>query len=245
MELLDARFEAVQRDARIENLEKKLRWYEEKSSQLKKESEAVFPEYDKKMNKKINRYHLEREFLRRCNETLEPITPETIAHIKQIGKEQWRHHEQWEPFLTADEVENLTIPQGTLTEKEREIIDNHVVITRRMLDQLPYPKSLRMVPEIAGDHHEWVNGKGYPRGLKKDQMPIRARILAIADVFEALAAPDRAYKKPLRLSEILRKMRGMVDEGHLDSDLFDVFLKNKVYLTYAKEYMAPEQIDLD
>ncbi len=182
------------------------------------------------------------EFLRRCNEMKEPITEEAVERIKRIGALEWK---EGKPLLTQDEQENLLIPKGNLTEKERKIIENHVLMTYRMLSQLPFPKELSKVPEIAASHHERMDGKGYPRGLMGDEMSSRARILAIADVFESLSAPDRPYRKPAPLSEVFKMMQEMVDEGHLDPNLFDVFLKKKAYLPYATRYLMPEQLDVD
>ena len=148
-------------------------------------------------------------------------------------------------LITEDEKENLLIPKGNLTEKERAIIEHHVVMTHRMLSELPFPKELKGVPEIAASHHERIDGTGYPRGLKGEQMSIQARLLAIADVFEALSAPDRHYRKPAPLSQVRTIMQDMVEEGHLDAALFEVFLSKKVYLEYARTYLMPEQLDVD
>jgi HD-GYP domain-containing protein (c-di-GMP phosphodiesterase class II) len=108
---------------------------------------------------------------------------------------------------------------------------------------LPYPRHLRDVPELAGGHHERVDGKGYPRALKGDQMSPVARMMAIADIFEALTAADRPYKKGKPLSVAIKIMSGMAAEGHIDPDLFQLFLSSGIYRTYAERYMDPEQID--
>ena len=107
-------------------------------------------------------------------------------------------------FLTVDEIENLTIPAGTLTRAERRIINHHIDVTIRMLEALPWPQHLKNVPEYAGGHHERMDGKGYPRGLTRAQMSVQARCMGIADIFEALTAADRPYKKGKTLSESLR-----------------------------------------
>jgi len=146
--------------------------------------------------------------------------------------------------LTPEEREALLIERGTLTAEERKIVESHVERTYKMLSTLKYPKDLARVPEIAASHHERMDGKGYPRGLKGKEIPLRARILAIADVFEALSAKDRSYKKPWKLSKVLEVMAKMCDEGHLDPNLFEVFLNQKVYLKYAQEFLPPEQNDL-
>jgi HD-GYP domain-containing protein (c-di-GMP phosphodiesterase class II) len=140
-------------------------------------------------------------------------------------------------------VENLNIARGTLTLAERDIINNHIVVTIDMLGKLPYPKALRHVPEIAGGHHERMDGKGYPKGLTREQMSIPARMMGIADIFEAITARDRPYKNANTLSEALTILGKMRLNGHVDPDLFDLFVREKVYLDYAQQFLDPEQID--
>ena len=141
------------------------------------------------------------------------------------------------------EVYNLSIKRGTLTDEERFKINDHIVQTIVMLQSLPFPKHLECVPEIAGGHHEMMNGGGYPKGLKGKDMSIPARIMAIADVFEALTAADRPYKSPKKLSESIRIMSFMVKDQHLDSELFRLFLESGVYRQYADTYLLDTQID--
>jgi len=135
------------------------------------------------------------------------------------------------------------IRRGTLTEEERYHINDHIVQTIIMLEALPYPKHLRRVPEWAGGHHEKMDGTGYPRGLKRDQMSIPARIMMIADIFEALTARDRPYKARKKLSECVDIMARMSREGHIDPDLFALFLTSGVYRAYAAKFLLEEQID--
>ncbi len=141
------------------------------------------------------------------------------------------------------EIYNLCIPRGTLTAEERFKINDHMVQTIVMLEQLPFPKHLRRVPEYAGGHHETMIGTGYPRKLTKDDMSIPARIMAIADIFEALTAADRPYKAPKTLSESIRIMSFMKKDQHIDEDLFHLFLETGVYKEYAERFLKPEQID--
>jgi HD-GYP domain-containing protein (c-di-GMP phosphodiesterase class II) len=141
------------------------------------------------------------------------------------------------------EIYNLCIPRGTLTAEERFKINDHMVQTIVMLEQLPFPKYLRRVPEYAGGHHETMIGTGYPRKLTKDDMSIPARIMAIADIFEALTAADRPYKAPKTLSESIRIMSFMKKDQHIDEDLFHLFLETGVYKKYAERFLKPEQID--
>lgn len=141
------------------------------------------------------------------------------------------------------EIYNLSIKRGTLTEEERKTINDHIVVTIKMLNQLPFPKHLKNVPEIAGGHHEKMDGTGYPNGLKRDEMSIPARIMAIADIFEALTAADRPYKQAKTLSESLNIMKRMAETGHIDPDLYQLFITDKIWLDYAEAYLFPEQID--
>jgi len=150
-----------------------------------------------------------------------------------------------EPELIADrgELRNLSIQRGTLTEEERYAINQHIIQTIRMLEALPYPRHLQAVPEIAGGHHERMDGRGYPRSLTGDQMSPLARMMAIADVFEALTAVDRPYKSGKTLSASLAIMARMVQEQHLDADLFELFVRAGVYRAYAERFLAADQID--
>lgn len=186
----------------------------------------------------------DREFLRIQNIGSERMSPDDQERIRQIAALPLRSlNGERVPFLTEEEVKNLTIPYGTLTPEERAVINHHIVATIKMLEALPWPKHLQRVPEYAGGHHERMDGKGYPKGLTREQMSIQARIMGIADIFEALTAKDRPYKKGKTLSESLEILRKFRDNGHIDPDLFEVFVNEKVYLDYARQFLDPEQID--
>jgi HD-GYP domain-containing protein (c-di-GMP phosphodiesterase class II) len=148
-----------------------------------------------------------------------------------------------EHLYNLGEVYNLTISRGTLTNEERYKINEHIVQTIMMLETLPFPANLSRVAEYAGTHHETLDGKGYPRRLTADDLSVPSRIMAIADIFEALTASDRPYKKAKTLSECLTILAGFRDRQHIDADLFALFLRSGVYLTYAERYLKPEQID--
>lgn len=117
-------------------------------------------------------------------------------------------------------------------------------VTIDMLSSLHFPKDLKKVPEIAGGHHEKMNGTGFPKGLTRDQMSIPARMMAIADIFEALTSKDRPYKDPMKLSQSLSIMKNMVKDDHIDGELFEMFLKQNVWKRYAENYLNPEQLDI-
>jgi HD-GYP domain-containing protein (c-di-GMP phosphodiesterase class II) len=225
--LVETRFEVLKRDAEIDMLRAG-------------GGEAARAEYDAR----IRELDDDRAFLRRCNIGSEKMAEADQERVRRIAAYRWRNTEGVEAdFLTPEETENLTIPFGTLTAAEREIINNHIVLTIKMLESLPWPKHLKNVPEYAGGHHERMDGKGYPRGLTRDQMSVQARVMGIADIFEALTARDRPYKKGKALSESLDILGKFKLAGHIDPDLFDVFVREKVYLQYAKEFLDPEQID--
>jgi hypothetical protein len=141
------------------------------------------------------------------------------------------------------ELYNLEVARGTLSAEERYKINDHMVQTITMLEKLPYPKHLREVPAIAGGHHETMDGKGYPKRLTRDDMSLTARMMAIADIFEALTASDRPYKKAKTLSESVRILSFMRNDNHIDPDLFHLFLTSGVWRSYGDRFLAPEQID--
>jgi response regulator RpfG family c-di-GMP phosphodiesterase len=231
--LLDARFEVLRRDAGIERLESLLA-----SPENKQRIEADHRE-------RLDRLAQDQTFLHRCNIGGETMAVADQERVSRIAAYRWKDAQGVEqPFLSADEEACLRIPHGTLTDQEREIINQHIVSTIHMLEALPWPKHLRRVPEYAGGHHERMDGKGYPKGLTGDQMPVQARIMAIADIFEALTAVDRPYKNAKTLSESLDIMGRMATEGHIDQDIYAVFVREKIYLEYAREYLRPEQIDI-
>lgn len=186
----------------------------------------------------------DRAFLRRVNIGGETLPDEDVARIAMLAGQSWQDaNGNARGLLTPDEVENLSIRKGTLTEAERKIINHHIEVTIQMLEALPWPKHLRHVPEFAGGHHERMDGKGYPRGLRREQMSVYARIMGIADVFEALTASDRPYKPGMKLSQALAILARMAREQHVDSDLFEVFVREKVWLDYARRFLPAEQLD--
>lgn len=239
--LVDTRFEIIRRDAIIRSLTRQL------------ETVLGVDRYDfardGSLQQELARVEADREYIRNCNIGGEYISEEQKSRINEIAGRRWLSAlEKEEPLLQDDEVQNLQIGRGTLSVREREIINNHVSVTIKMLQSLPYPRHLRRVPEFAGGHHEKMNGTGYPNGLTRAQMSIPARMVAIADVFEALTARDRPYKKAMGLAQSLSILGRMKLDGHVDPDLFDVFVHEKIYLKYAQEYLDPgqiEDIDLD
>jgi HD-GYP domain-containing protein (c-di-GMP phosphodiesterase class II) len=235
--LIDTRFEVLKRDMEIEALQKKMAHLQEK-----KPMEAG--NEDKRLRERLRALDDDRRFLHTSNIGSERMSDEDVARVKRIAAYRWRDTAGHEAdFLTADEVKNLTVRAGTLTDDERKIINHHIVATIKMLEALPWPKHLTKVPEYAGGHHERMDGKGYPKGLTREQMSVQARCMGIADIFEALTAKDRPYKKGKTLSESLEILGRMKLNGHVDPDLFDIFVKRKIYQRYAEMFLDPEQID--
>lgn len=191
----------------------------------------------------ISQLRDDREFLRRVNVGGESLEPKDKQRIAELALRRLESGGETIPLLSPEMVENLSVSRGTLTETERLIINGHMVQTIRMLERLPFPDDLRRVPEYAGGHHEKMDGRGYPKGLYAGDMSIPARALAIVDVFEALTASDRPYKKGKPLSVSLQIMAQMKRDNHLDPDLFDEFVRSKVYLRYAERFLSAAQID--
>lgn len=233
--LLDVRFEVIKRDARINMLEARL------SARDDADAEALQAEYERQCAE-IDQV---RDFLRLSNIGGEFMSPEMQARVSEVGRKyHWRNPAgEMVPLLSEEEADKLCIAKGTLSSEERDIINYHIVSTINMLEALPWPNHLRNVPEFAGGHHERMDGKGYPKGLTRDQMSVQARIMGIADIFEALTASDRPYKPGMSLSRSLAILGRMKLDHHIDPDLFDVFVREKVYLEYARAHLKPEQID--
>lgn len=235
IKLVDTRFELLKRDVMIDVLSKALSDNTDLDPASILQASSVkdaFAELDE-----------EREFLRHSNIGGEFMRDEDRERVRQIAEREFTGPTgEKEPFLSEDEVYNLTIAKGTLTAEERDVINNHIRVTIKMLESLPFPKHLRNVPEYAGGHHERMDGKGYPNGLKRDEMSVQARVMGIADIFEALTARDRPYKVGKNLTEAVRILGFMKEDNHIDPDIFDIFIRNKVYLDYAKKFLSPEQI---
>ncbi|GAB3429486.1 HD family phosphohydrolase [Giesbergeria sinuosa] len=187
----------------------------------------------------------DRDFIRRANIGGERMLDADVERVRQIGRSyHWQTPSGAQaPLLTDEEMDNLMVRAGTLNGAEREIINHHIVATIKMLQSLPWPKHLQNVPEYAGGHHERMDGGGYPRGLKREQMSWQARMMGIADIFEALTAHDRPYKRAMPLSQALEVLQGFKDRGHIDPDLYEVFVRQQVYRQYAQAFLAPEQMD--
>ncbi len=199
----------------------------------------------KQFDKKLKELDDDYEFLRAINKGGEFMSDENKDRVRQLAEARWEDIEGNEqPLLTEEEVDFLCIERGTLSGEERQIINDHMVVTLDILESLPFPKNLRRVPEYAGGHHEKMDGTGFPRGLKRDQMSIPARMMAIADIFEALTARERPYKPPMKLSMALGIMKRMKEDNHIDPDLYDLFVRARVWEKYADMTLLEEQKDV-
>jgi len=230
--LIDTRFEVIKRDAEIVALKA-----------IAQGTDAAV--VNQELSEKWAQMDVDRSFLGQANIGSERMSDADIERVQKIATDYLWINEQGDEvgFLTADELENLSIRSGTLTQAERVIINHHIVATIKMLEQLPWPKHLKNVPEYAGGHHERMDGKGYPRGLKREQMSWQARMMGIADIFEALTAKDRPYKEAMKLSQAISIMEQFRKNGHVDPDLLEVFLEKDVFRTYAQEFLADGQLD--
>jgi HD-GYP domain-containing protein (c-di-GMP phosphodiesterase class II) len=223
--LVNTRFEVVRRDLDLKHLRGEIT--------------------SKELEESLKRLEDDRAFIEKANIGSEFMQDADVERIANISKRyRWTNrHGDVVDFFSSDEIKNLTIRAGTLTNEEREIINHHIDVTIDMLEKLPWPKHLRNVPEYAGGHHERMDGKGYPKGLTRDQMSVQARCMGIADIFEALTARDRPYKKGKTLRESLEILGKMKLGHHIDPDLFNVFIWERVYEQYAHRFLDSSQID--
>jgi HD-GYP domain-containing protein (c-di-GMP phosphodiesterase class II) len=239
---VETRFGVIKRDVEIKRLKKELKIERNESLSLEEKLDKI-KALQREYRKTVRILKNDLEFVQESNVGGEFMSGDKKDRVHQIANYRWKPNGKMENFLSEDEIYNLTIPRGTLTPEERKVINDHIVVTINMLEELPYPKHLKNVPEFAGGHHEKLDGTGYPKGLIKDEMTVQARIMAIADIFEALTARDRPYKKGKTLSQAMRILGFMKNDAHIDVDLFEIFVKEKIYLKYAEEYLDPEQID--
>ena len=178
-----------------------------------------------------------REFINKCNEPGEFLEDETLDRLKELSQKTYIDDEgEQQPLITEDELVNLSIRRGSITEKERGKMQDHAAVTLRMLKQIPFTKKLKNIPDFAGAHHEFINGKGYPLGLKGDEIPFEGKLMAVTDIAEALTASDRPYKKAMPLETVYRILRSMAEKGELDPSLVELFIEKEVYKLYQERH---------
>lgn len=228
IETVLTRFEVLKRDKHIAFLESDM-------------SESSYQKYEET----VALIAADIDFIIECNVGGEFMSDDKIERIETIAKQTWNDKGQDKPMLSPNEVYNLTIRKGTLTDEEREQINFHATMSNTMLEALPFPKKLAQVPFIAGGHHEKLNGKGYPKGLDASQLGLEARLMAIADIFEALTASDRPYKDAKKMTEVKKILSFMVKDGELDPELLEFFYDQELHIRYAKAELKPEQLDIE
>ncbi|HUW35778.1 MAG TPA: HD domain-containing phosphohydrolase [Rhodocyclaceae bacterium] len=233
IDLVALRFELLRRDALMERDRKLAEGVDQDAA-------------ERDCRERLGRLDEDFAFLEKSNQGSEFVSQAHIDRIREIAAKSWRDSSgRAFPLLSEDEVYNLVVQRGTLNPKERKIIEDHAAHTIAALEKIAFPRALRNVTDYAGQHHERMDGTGYPRGkdLKPEEFSLPARIIAIADIFEALTAPDRPYRKPNTLNSAIGIMHRMKSDNHIDGELFDLFLSSGVYADYAREHLAGSQID--
>ncbi len=204
----------------------------------------VFKALDRQCSDMISQLKDDLETIKQAGRPWEFLSEDRLEKIKKIGARKYRFGNDTYSVLTEDEQENLSVRMGTLTDRERRIIEHHAKMTYRITSQLPFPDHLAHVPEYASQHHEKPDGSGYPEGIQDDRLPLQSRILAVADVFDALTAGDRPYKKPMKLSQSIEILKSMKKDNHLDPDIVDIFLDKKIYRVYGEKHLDRDQLDV-
>ncbi len=238
-ELVSTRFKVIEASLRLTFAQKRMEALE------KGESIQTLQALDAARDAKIEELHAELDLILSCNRSMEFMPDERIAKVKAIGNKTYVWQGEEYPYLTEDELDNLCIQKGNLTAAERKTIEDHAQATWDILSQLPFPKSIANVATYAAQHHEKLDGSGYTQGLTAKDIHLQSRILAIADIFEALTAADRPYKDPMPVSKALQIMGFMKKDGHLDPDILDLFINDKVFMKFVINEIDPSQNDVE
>ncbi len=236
IELIRTRWQAIRLSRQLNAAERKLATVQPDP----KTCAAIDADYDAEQQT----LNADLVFLEVINMGGEFMSDANLEHLRTIVAQTYHADNADHPFLTEDEVHNLSILKGTLTDHEREVMSGHAVMTRKILERLPWPKKMAQVPEIAAAHHEKLDGTGYPLGLHGEQIQLASRIMAVADIFEALSAQDRPYKKPMPLSQAINILLMMAKDHHLDQDVVTLFLQSDLMHDYARKYLSADQLDV-
>ena len=219
---------------KLEGQQKKIELLERKADL------AEIKKVELKSEKQIQEMEDIRSFINKCNEPGEFLEDETLDKLKEISLRTYLDNEgHQQPFITEDELLNLSIRRGSITDAERKKMQDHAAVTLKMLKQIPFTKKLKNIPSFAGAHHEFINGKGYPLGLKGDEIPFEGKLMAVTDIAEALTASDRPYKKAMPLETVYRILRSMAGNGELDNDMVELFINEEIYKTYQEKHESP------
>ncbi|PLY04995.1 MAG: phosphohydrolase [Arcobacter sp.] len=223
IELIKIRFEIIKKDLEILFLKKQIseKDYFESLEQIKDDL----------------------KFIEEANIGSEFMDDKKIERIKLISEYSYTLKNEKIPLLNEDEIKNLSIRKGTLTQEEKDIMNSHAQLSLDMLSKLPFPKKYSKVLDIAVNHHEKLNGKGYPRGLSEKDLTLEDKIMILSDIFEALTARDRPYKEGKKLSEVFNILSAMAKNNEIDAQLLKFFHDSEVLYDYAKEELNPSQID--
>lgn len=232
-------------ESRIKTIEKALhvKFLEDKFALLQTDPKGDLQALENAYKANVEALHDAFLLIQNSNKGDEPLSDETIAKINSLATQTWTIGQEQYTILNPDEAHHLSTRRGTLTAEEREVINAHAKLSVDILNRLPFPKKYKQIPQISGNHHEKLNGKGYPLGLKNDEISFEARILAIADIFEALTASDRPYKAGMPLSVAMKILFNMAKENELDYDLVKFFYTSGIYLEYAKAFLPQRSID--
>ena len=228
------RMDYIIQKVKLEGQQKKIELLERKADL------AEIKKVELKSEKQIQEMEDIRLFINKCNEPGEFLEDETLDKLKEISLRTYLDNEgQQQPFITEDELLNLSIRRGSITDAERKKMQDHAAVTLKMLKQIPFTKKLKNIPSFAGAHHEFINGKGYPLGLKGDEIPFEGKLMAVTDIAEALTASDRPYKKAMPLETVYRILRSMAGNGELDNDMVELFINEEIYKTYQEKHESP------
>jgi HD-GYP domain-containing protein (c-di-GMP phosphodiesterase class II) len=236
IEHVKSKFDLLKKDKEIEFLNQKISLIESNSIDKLKELEKTY-------NETLQQIDDDLEFIITINKGGEFMADNKIERLNQIAEYKIEKDTQKVNILTENEIYNLAIRKGTLTEEERLKINDHAKLSLKMLQNLPFPKKLTRVVDTAANHHEKLSGKGYPRGLDESELTLESRILAIADIFEALSASDRPYKDAKKLSECMKILSFMAKDREIDPKLLKFFYEKELHTKYGKEFLKEEQID--
>jgi HD-GYP domain-containing protein (c-di-GMP phosphodiesterase class II) len=239
LELIEGRFHLIEKAIENDMLQKKIKLLE----QTREVDKAAFEAIEQTAQHQINILKKDFDLIRNANTPGEFMDQEKIDRVKSIAEKTYVQSNEERPYLTLDEIHNLSISKGTLTSEERRVIENHASMTLNILNELTFPRKFSRVPEFAAGHHEKLDGSGYPQQLTEKELALQTRILAVADIFEALTARDRPYKKPMKLSQAVKILGFMVKDRHIDSEIFNLVLESDILKAYAEKHMDPDQVD--
>ena len=233
--VIDERVEILKRDIKIKYLEKEVA--------ALKNQETLPSTMDDEKNRELLELDTIKTFLHKANIGTEYLESDKITKLQLLAEKTYQFNGDTVHFLRGDELENLSIPRGTLTDDERNIIRKHAQVTVDILSAIPFPKVLSQVPDIACNHHEKLDGTGYPRKLTREELTLEDQIMILADMFEALSASNRAYKEPNSMTEISSILKDLIKSKHMDKELVQFFFDSGIYREYAQSELKPEQQD--